>query len=867
MKGLKLSSTPWSQPSSWSQALTPLTTDLNGRPAAAYLEIGKGVAIITSSMSQCGFPNADFLRNLIQWAKDPARQAAAEVHQASMRKAADGLPDLTVPFLAKAPTIDGRIGADEWSDAAVIPDFVSIKGTMPPQKTICKIGRTRDDLYVQFQCFDDDISRVAKNQTQRDTVLSTDDCVELFLDPSGQRKGAYHFAVNILGTQYGARDNDPSWDRYWVAKTGMIAGGWCVEMRIPFGSLDISAKTPPDKTWAANFDRQYQNRHGAGRFVSGWSLSPGGFDIPQCFGILKGIEVDDVQYSIKPELAIKTPENWVVGNNQVVANIEPVGDRSAHISISCVDLDTGTTLCTSRSHSVRPGQSVQIPVAVPISTEGKHLLQFTAHDAADPEWILGSTPVVHLTTIAPFEVKLLYPAFRNSVQSRDLKKDLWLRGRTNGLQSSHMRARVAITVRGKMIPFWQDMIPIKPEVWFDIKHDISELPVGDYVMTADLVDNASKLLGTRRFDLHVLQPAPMEVTFDYRHACYIDGKPFFPIGLYHVSPVAVDGVNGASKGLGLPPINIEGALKSVKEHGFNCVHHTWMMPREDYLKTDQNLGLYVIPEIGTPDADALSQMVATANKYHNVLMWYGPDEPAGDVLKTAIAAHATYVKCDPHRPVSAACCSPSVFPGAAEADDFIMMDPYCIRSSTLTQISSWVDAGMKASQGRLPVWMVPQAFAESNSAWSEPTCDELRCEAYLSLVHGATGLIWYAYWDGGPYLENPKGRNHWFLPDSKLWDYFPKLNAEIQTLAPVLLEGDSRGSANCDSSIMHSNLWEYNGERYLIAVNPTNAPITCAMSGLKAEKAVVMFENRSLPVDDNKLHDSFKPFEAHVYKL
>jgi hypothetical protein len=293
------------------------------------------------------------------------------------------------------------------------------------------------------------------------------------------------------------------------------------------------------------------------------------------------------------------------------------------------------------------------------------------------------------------------------------------------------------------------------------------------------------------------------------------------------------------------------------------------MPGEEYMQTAQKLGLWVLPEVGAPDAATLQGMANFANRFGNLLMWYGIDEPGGDRLQMALDAHARFVAADPHRPVSAACNNPGVFADGVRAYDLLMTDPYLIypkRGLGLESIAGWVRAGIAAGEGRVPVWVVPQAFA-IDGAWAEPTCEELRCQAYLSIVHGATGLVWYAWYTTETWSQNPKGRNQWFLPDSPLWPYFTKLNAEINELAPVFLQGDTRGPAASDSEAIHTQVWDLGGVKTLVAVNARAAQVTCRLSGLPGKTADVLFERRQLPLQDGALSDTFAPLAVHVYRL
>ncbi len=264
------------------------------------------------------------------------------------------------------------------------------------------------------------------------------------------------------------------------------------------------------------------------------------------------------------------------------------------------------------------------------------------------------------------------------------------------------------------------------------------------------------------------------------------------------------------------------------------------------------------------------------------LMWYGQDEPSDATMPGAIAAYDRFCKLDSHRPVSAAICSSSQFKPAMHAFDFIMTDPYSVGAGTnisgnLAQIGEfWTEAGLAASDGRMPVWGVPQSFTISSSAYLSqvPTPQQLRCQAYEFIAHGATGLIWYAYWTGEDYFDNPTGRDQWYIPESPLWSYFPKLNAEMNDFTQVVLRGSrvdpvrySVKLKQLSSKCISTKIWDYKGWRYLLAVNAWNEALDARFSGAVKGRVEVMYESKSLTPIGGAFRDHFEPLAVHIYRF
>jgi hypothetical protein len=872
LRDVKPPNVPWTFPTYWSQALTPLVADTDRRPIVAYLEVGKGIAVVSSAYRQYDFPTAPFLKNLVAWTRDPERLVACERRQEAAKAAARNLPALDVPTLDPAPTVDGTLGAAEWQGAAQLPEFVAMDGSRSlTQRTVCRVGQTPQGLFVAFECYDHDVANLSRRVTERDGAVWTDDCVEVFLDPSGGRQEYRHVAVSTAGTQYDERGADPGWDRYWLARTSVAPGMWTAEVHIPFASLDITADSPPEATWTGNFYREYPGRGGVPQELSGWSPTFSNFGSPSHFGTLRGINVPADRYVLAPEIAVQTPERWFSGDNPVTVTVTALAGQAAAFSLACVEVGSLAPGTASPTQDLAPGAQARITATVTLEADSPRWFQLVARAGAEPDRVLASSRAFRAVAAPVLEVTLLAPLFRGTVQSRDPDRTIRLRAQVGdpGPVTGPLHLRASLLPRGRLRPLWQEVQTVTPHADVSCAGSLTEVPPGDYDVQVDLQDAAHRLLAQERREIRVLPPAPVEVSFDAKRACRVNGASLFPIGLYHVSEPALNLVNGRARELGLPELTLEDMLTGCRDHGFNTLVRGWGMPGDEYMRIAEKLGLWVMPEVGAPDAATLRGLVATANRFSNVLMWYGIDEPGGERLQMALEAHERFARADPHRPVSAACNNVGVFADGVRAYDLLLIDPYFIypkRGPSLEAIAGWVQAGRKAAAGRQPVWVVPQAFAIDN-AWAEPTGVELRCQAYLSIVSGATGLIWYAWYTTEPWSQNPRGRNQWFLPDSPLWPYFSELNAEISQLAAVILEGETRGAAVCDSDTIDSQRWEAGGATTLIAVNPRDQELTCRFGNLPGTAATVLFEDRQVPLQDGACSDTFAPWAVHVYRL
>lgn len=175
---------------------------------------------------------------------------------------------IEISMLETAPIIDGSINSDEWSAATVVDEyFVQIEpefGVPSSFQTVVRVGQTDTALYIAFEAFDSDPSRLAAAATQRDGDLDDDDSVAVLFDTFGDGRTAYLFRTNALAVQQDGRiaDNgrteDLRWDASWRCAATRLEDRWTVEFEIPFSILKFASDT--NTNWGVNFVRTVPRR-------------------------------------------------------------------------------------------------------------------------------------------------------------------------------------------------------------------------------------------------------------------------------------------------------------------------------------------------------------------------------------------------------------------------------------------------------------------------------------------------------------------------------------------------------------------------------------------------------------------------------
>lgn len=327
------------------------------------------------------------------------------------------------------------------------------------------------------------------------------------------------------------------------------------------------------------------------------------------------------------------------------------------------------------------------------------------------------------------------------------------------------------------------------------------------------------------------------------------GAAFFPIGLYHA-------LDAAHAGETL-------SLAEIAAAGFNAVHVWEGLRLEPVLSQARAHGLRLLFHHPTDDE------VRTHAGDPQILAWYLDEEPSLHVpladqdrhRQAFLARREQLRRIDPGHPVLAL--DMAALTGTRRADwiawaglgDISAHDNYPIRwfphrhsLDTPGGIPASVSLAVRMVAQRKPVWLVVQAMAGPEEGWRMPTPEELRAMVFAGLVHGATGLFYFALDsfvtregqilgiapDPAPAYALPPGFGHATPPlmaspedraaSRRLWQAVVALNRELQALAPDLLAATA--TATCTATVpgrpdapIRTLLKERDGHFTLLAVN------------------------------------------------
>ncbi len=228
-----------------------------------------------------------------------AQTEATQQQKSQSRGVQDELRTVRASRVDHAPVLDGTLNDPLWQQAAPITNFLQrepYEGRPPTERTEVRVLYTKNAVYFGITCFDSDPKKIVATELRRDASQHLDDYFEIVIDSAHDRRNAYVFQINPLGTQRDALiteeqpgdsddDGDSGWDGVWTSEAHISEVGWTATIGIPFSTLNFMKSN--DVTWGINFKR-FIRRKNEEDLWSGWRRVYGAARISQA-GQLQGI--------------------------------------------------------------------------------------------------------------------------------------------------------------------------------------------------------------------------------------------------------------------------------------------------------------------------------------------------------------------------------------------------------------------------------------------------------------------------------------------------------------------------------------------------------------------------------------------------
>ncbi|HON90335.1 MAG TPA: hypothetical protein PK373_06490 [Sedimentisphaerales bacterium] len=349
------------------------------------------------------------------------------------------------------------------------------------------------------------------------------------------------------------------------------------------------------------------------------------------------------------------------------------------------------------------------------------------------------------------------------------------------------------------------------------------------------------------------------------------GADFFPIAVWLQSP--------ANAG-------------RYREAGFNLYVGLWRGPTDEQLSQLQAAGMHVIC---SQNRVALSRLDDPT-----IVGWMHGDEPDnaqslgegkgyGPPIppEKIVADYEKIRAADPTRPIllnlgqgvawdgwhgrGVRTNHPEDYPEYVKGCDIASFDIYPVAhdrpavAGKLWYVAYGVERLKGWAQGR-PVWNCIECTRISSK--NKATPQQVRCEVWMSIVHGSMGLIYFVHeWV-------PKFDEAALLHDPEMYEAVTRINQRIAKLAPVLNSPTISGGAEVRPAQAEipiaTMVKKHEGAVYLFAVamreGRTNAKIS--IGELQGRQTVeVLDEDRTLEAIDGAFEDEFEPWDVHLYRV
>ncbi len=356
----------------------------------------------------------------------------------------------------------------------------------------------------------------------------------------------------------------------------------------------------------------------------------------------------------------------------------------------------------------------------------------------------------------------------------------------------------------------------------------------------------------------------------------LDGKPWFPVGVYAVEPYEFNG------------FSYEKAFADLRAAGVDLGHSYQNWRSDDFYDGAAAAGAHLFVN-GKPAAKGDEWFMSVRGR-EPIVAWYIGDDTSMNTTPqelldrdeacrlldgTRLTCHADGVgarraKSNLRDYVDFAdVFLPEIYPFDGHDDE------RCVAEVCRDMDRCFSDY---ARFGKTPraraVWPILQCF--DGASWKRyPTPAEIYATSFAALVHGAQGVTWFKY--GGAKDEKRRYSGMFRTPED--WAAMTNVTRRIAALRPVLLsrtppqppapeivrgaKTDPLGQPSVTMLVKR-----FGGAAYVLAVNAAPEPVRARFRlGARGKAASVAWEGRSVAVKGGAFEDDFDALGVHVYRI
>ncbi len=397
----------------------------------------------------------------------------------------------------------------------------------------------------------------------------------------------------------------------------------------------------------------------------------------------------------------------------------------------------------------------------------------------------------------------------------------------------------------------------------------ADLPPGTYTLNASTMRNGI-FAETAKAAFKIVPVRPGQFFVDQDGVILSEGKPFFPLGLYHVAGKEIEAA--AQTGVNMiqlwkwdaKPEN----LAKLKQYGIRIIYEeqSW----GEIVATRGGNHPRGLPGGGireqyhfesNPKVRALAESVRD-DPTRTLAMWYTADEPGFGMLPHVQRIRDFWYSLDENHPTYIVSTGDPRLEAGADVFGVDVYPVYYGRHNPLRRVGDLMDSARAGVQYRKPVIAVLQAFGNNKRHGEKP--EEVRCMSYIALAHGVHGVFWYCWKETG---DNTGEEGAGYHPETV--KVLTDVIAEIKNFAPALLEPDNRTLKSPDGRVHAILCGSQATGRFLVYVNSEyeQADTTLLLPELDGATLEPLFNGPAGAVKNGKLSLKLPPLATGAFRI
>ena len=310
---------------------------------------------------------------------------------------------------------------------------------------------------------------------------------------------------------------------------------------------------------------------------------------------------------------------------------------------------------------------------------------------------------------------------------------------------------------------------------------------------------------------------PRAVYVDGHKRLVVDGKPFFPLGMYWGEITAE-------------------LLDIYTNAPFNCLM-PYVWPTRAQLDLCAARGLKSFANIKKFRNRGLEKRIAEVKDHPALLAWYVIDEAPLADLDSYVSMYRTLREADSQHPAWAVMDRLDDIRDFMPTCDIMGFDPYPVAQRPIGLVAKRTRDGRAAICDTKPVWMVPQAFDWS---WYRPhqrdkerlpTQEEIRSMTWQAVAEGAKGIVFYCFHGMFKFADE--------ATRAKLWGDVVAVTREVKRFEDVLLSVEPAPEVVGAPPGLSARTWRCGDKVYLLAANTTREPLSAEIEVVSAGRVRV----------------------------